>query len=169
MKQLLILSGKGGTGKTTVAAAFIKLSQAKACADCDVDAPNLHFTLNKDIPSEQTPFYGLNIAHIDQKQCAQCALCLRHCRFGAIVCKDGAYAVDTPACEGCGVCEAICPKKAVSLVPDPAGAMMLYSDEKFVFSTARLKMGKGNSGMLVTEVKKTHAGQCPAGDIRRRH
>ena len=161
MKQLLILSGKGGTGKTTVAAAFIKLSQAKACADCDVDAPNLHFTLNKDIPSEQTPFYGLNIAHIDQKQCAQCALCLRHCRFGAIVCKDGAYAVDTPACEGCGVCEAICPKKAVSLVPDPAGAMMLYSDEKFVFSTARLKMGKGNSGMLVTEVKKRMRDSAP--------
>lgn len=154
MKQLLILSGKGGTGKTTVAAAFIKLAQVKACADCDVDAPNLHFTLNKGAPSKQTPFYGMDIAHINPEQCAQCGLCLRHCRFGAIVCKDGVYAVDAPACEGCGVCEAVCPQKAVSLVSDLAGKMMLYSYNKSVFSTARLKMSKGNSGMLVTEVKK---------------
>ncbi len=154
MKQLLILSGKGGTGKTTVAAAFIKLAQAKACADCDVDAPNLHFALNKGVPSKQTPFYGLDIAYIDQGKCVQCGQCLRHCRFGAIVHKDGGYTIDTPACEGCGVCEAVCPQKAVSLVPDPAGEMMLYSDEKSTFSTAKLKMGKGNSGMLVTEVKK---------------
>ena len=154
MKQLLILSGKGGTGKTTVAAAFIKLAQAKACADCDVDAPNLHFALNKGAPSEQTPFYGLDIGHIDQGKCIQCGLCLHHCRFGAIVHREAVYSIDIPACEGCGVCEAVCPQKAVSLVPDPAGEMMLYSDAKSVFSTARLKMGKGNSGMLVTEVKK---------------
>lgn len=161
MKQLLILSGKGGTGKTTVAAAFIKLAQAKACADCDVDAPNLHFTLKSDMPSEHTPFYGLERAHIDQVQCQQCGLCLRHCRFGAIACTNGLYNVHAHACEGCGVCEAVCPEKAVSLIPDPAGEMMLYTGKKFVFSTARLKMGKGNSGMLVTEVKKRMAASAP--------
>lgn len=154
MRQLLILSGKGGTGKTTVAAAFIKLAQARACADCDVDAPNLHFTLNRGNPSDKTPFYGLDIASIDRERCQQCGLCLRYCRFGAIVHKDGMYTVNPPACEGCGVCGAVCPEKAVSLVRDPAGEMMLYADAASVFSTARLKMGKGNSGMLVTEVKK---------------
>ena len=121
MKQLLILSGKGGTGKTTVAAAFIKLAQARACADCDVDAPNLHFVLNRGAPSEQTPFYGLNIAQIDPERCQQCGLCPHHCRFGAIVHKNGAYTINSSACEGCGVCEAVCPEKAVSLVPDLAG------------------------------------------------
>lgn len=154
MKQLLILSGKGGTGKTTVAAAFIKLAQARACADCDVDAPNLHFVLNKNEPSERTPFYGLDIARIDPERCRQCGLCLHHCRFAAIVRKDGMYRVDSPACEGCGVCEAVCPEKAVNLAPDPAGELMLHTDANSVFSTARLKMGKGNSGMLVTQVKK---------------
>ena len=154
MKQLLILSGKGGTGKTTVAAAFIKLAQARACADCDVDAPNLHFVLNRGAPSEQTPFYGVNIAQIDPERCQQCGLCPHHCRFGAIVHKNGAYTINSSACEGCGVCEAVCPEKAVSLVPDLAGELMLHTDANSVFSTARLKMGKGNSGMLVTQVKK---------------
>lgn len=154
MKQLLILSGKGGTGKTTVAAAFIRLAKAKACADCDVDAPNLHFVLTNDSPSEQIPFYGMNIASINLENCSNCGLCLRHCRFGAISLKEGVYTVDAPACEGCGVCEAICPDKAISLIPDPAGELMLYTKADSVFSTARLKMGKGNSGMLVTAVKK---------------
>ena len=162
MKQLLILSGKGGTGKTTIAAAFIKLAQAKACADCDVDAPNLHFVLNKKEPSDQRPFYGLDIARINQEKCQQCGLCMRHCRFGAISCRDGTYTVEPAACEGCGVCEAVCPNTAVSLIADPAGDLMLYTAPDSVFSTAKLKMGKGNSGMLVAEVKRRmHAAAPP--------
>lgn len=157
MKQLLILSGKGGTGKTTVAAAFIRLARARASADCDVDAPNLHCVMQTGEPSETSLFYGMDIASIDQGRCDQCGLCLAHCRFEAIAHSGGAYLVDGPACEGCGVCEALCPRGAIALVPDPAGELMLHTDGRAVFSTARLKMGKGNSGMLVTEVKKRMA------------
>ncbi|MGC7871246.1 ATP-binding protein [Desulfosporosinus sp. SYSU MS00001] len=152
MKQLLILSGKGGTGKTTVASAFIKLSEARAFADCDVDAPNLHLILHQSSEARRANFYGMAKAAIDPELCVQCGLCQQHCRFEAIQAGDP-YNVDSLACEGCGVCEAICPAKAISFQPSAAGDLMLYSGDN-VFSTARLKMGSGNSGMLVTEVKR---------------
>ena len=152
MKQLLILSGKGGTGKTTIASAFIKLSNAKAYADCDVDAPNLHLVMNQSSESKGTDYYGLPKAEIDQNLCVQCDLCRQNCRFDAIHAGTN-YKVDYYACEGCGVCEAICPVRAVSLKPDIAGELMLYMNDT-VFSTAELKMGSGTSGMLVTNVKK---------------
>lgn len=153
MKQLLILSGKGGTGKTTIASAFIKLSGAKAYADCDVDAPNLHLIAGWGSTPQKTDYYGLPKAEINTELCIRCDECRQNCRFDAIsVEKD--YIVNTFACEGCGVCEYVCPVKAIALLPVTAGELMLYSDEKLVFSTARLKMGSGTSGMLVSEVKK---------------
>jgi MinD superfamily P-loop ATPase len=84
-KQLLILSGKGGTGKTTIASAFIKLSQARAYADCDVDAPNLHITAGWTKVPTRTDYYGLPRAEIDPEVCIGCDLCRQHCRFGAIL------------------------------------------------------------------------------------
>lgn len=152
MKQLLILSGKGGTGKTTVASAFIKLSEAKAYADCDVDAPNLHLVMKHDNP-EIKDYYGMKKASIDPDKCIQCDLCRQNCRFEAISI-DSIYKVNKYDCEGCGVCEAICPASAVTMNDFKAGELMLYSNDDVVFSTAELKMGSGNSGMLVTEVKK---------------
>ncbi len=152
MKQLLILSGKGGTGKTTIASAFIKLSQAKVYADCDVDAPNLHLVVSQHSEPTRTHYYGMPKAEIDADLCLECDLCREHCHFNAIVKHDG-YAVDFYACEGCGVCEAICPVGAVSLKPAVAGELMLYRNDA-VFSTAVLRTGSGNSGLLVTEVKK---------------
>jgi MinD superfamily P-loop ATPase len=152
MKQLLILSGKGGTGKTTVASAFIKLSKAKAFADCDVDAPNLHLLLEQPSKAQKTDFYGLPKAEINSEICISCGLCEEHCRFQAIS-NEESYRIDPYACEGCGVCEAICPVDAITLNPSVAGELILYKGEK-VFSTAQLKMGSGNSGLLVTEVKK---------------
>lgn len=152
MKQLLILSGKGGTGKTTIASAFIKLSKAKAYADCDVDAPNLHLVMNQLSEAKRTDYFGLPKAEINLDLCVQCDLCRQNCRFDAI--HAGAeYKVDYYACEGCGVCEAVCPAGAVSLKRAIAGELMLYVDDT-VFSTAELKMGSGTSGMLVTNVKK---------------
>lgn len=153
MKQLLIISGKGGTGKTTVASSFIKLSNADAFADCDVDAPNLHLVINNLKLPTRTDYYGMPKAEINYELCMECGKCIQHCRFGAISHQEK-YNIDPYSCEGCGVCEAICPNKAVSLKPSQAGELILYKDNGKVFSTAKLKMGSGTSGMLVSEVKK---------------
>lgn len=153
MKQLLILSGKGGTGKTTITGAFIKLAGARAYADCDVDAPNLHLILDMSSQPQLDDFYGLDKAEIDQELCIQCDKCRQHCRFNAIEVKDNVYTVNSFACEGCGVCQFVCPPGAVTMRPAVAGELKLY-DDKIVFSTAQLKMGSGNSGLLVSDVKK---------------
>lgn len=162
MKRLLILSGKGGTGKTTTAASFIHFSQAKAFADCDIDAPNLLLVSDQDTAPEETPFYGSEKAIIDPARCVGCGLCAEHCRFNALIQQDGIYQVNEFACEGCGVCEHICPQHAVKLVEDQAGTQALYQGDR-VFSTAILKMGRGNSGKLVSAVKLAllkHAPEC---------
>jgi len=164
MKQLLILSGKGGTGKTTVAGAFIKLAGARALADCDVDAPNLHLLMHFDSDPKKTDYYGMGKAVIDTAKCRKCDTCRIHCHFGAISIIDGEYAVDAYACEGCGLCEALCPAQAVSLEPHVAGELRLYNNDR-VFSTAQLKMGSGTSGKLVTVVKKQLQEEVENGEL----
>ena len=154
MKQLLILSGKGGTGKTTVASAFIQLSQARAFADCDVDAPNLHLVANCDSEPQREDYYGLPKAQIHTDTCLKCGSCQYHCQFKAIEKQDGVYKVNPFACEGCGVCSYVCPADAITMEEMLAGEMQLFQNADNVFSTAQLKMGSGNSGKLVTEVKK---------------
>lgn len=153
MKKLLILSGKGGTGKTTTSAAFIKFAQAKAIADCDVDAPNLHLVTAVDSEPDCFEFGGSDKAHVDPELCTGCGLCMKHCRFDAIRVQNESYQVDEYACEGCGVCAHVCPAKAVTLTEDVAGERYLYRGET-VFSTAKLKMGRGNTGKLVSDVKR---------------
>lgn len=161
MKQLLILSGKGGTGKTTVASAFIRLSQAKAYADCDVDAPNLHLIMHQNHLPVTRIYMGLPKAEIDLKVCIRCGACHKTCKFEAIsiigpqesAASGIIYRVDPFACEGCGVCALVCPVGAVRLQPSIAGELMLYRNDS-VFSTAQLNMGSGTSGKLVTEVKR---------------
>ncbi len=152
MKRLLILSGKGGTGKTTVSAALIRLSGAKAIADCDVDAPNLHLVMPQSSKPECFDFMGGEKAVVDPKLCIGCGECEKNCRFRAIRLIDDKAEVNEYACEGCGVCTYVCDKDAVRLFPDIAGRRELYTGDK-VFSTATLKMGRGNSGKLVTDVK----------------
>ncbi len=152
MKRLLILSGKGGTGKTTVSAALIRLAGARAVADCDVDAPNLHLVMHQSAEPEQHDFMGGDKASVDETICVGCGKCESACRFGAIRVRDGKAFVNEYACEGCGVCDYVCPADAVKLHPDLAGRRELYTGGR-VFSTATLKMGRGNSGKLVTEVK----------------
>lgn len=165
MKQLLVLSGKGGTGKTTTAAAFLHFSQAEAFADCDVDAPNLHLVAQTPGNPQRSVFYGAKKAFVDARACLGCGLCATHCRFDAVR-PDGAgrYAVVDYACEGCGVCAHVCPASAVELRPDEAGTLDLYKGER-VFSTAMLKMGRGNSGKLVSEVKKAMVKAAPHADL----
>lgn len=165
MKRLLILSGKGGTGKTTTAAAFIRFADAKAVADYDVDAPNLHIIMNRQEEPEIKDFIGSDKAFIDPSVCTGCGRCLKNCRFDAIRMKDGKCSVLDYACEGCGVCEYVCPAKAVSMKEDVAGKQLLYKNDDSVFSTAKLRMGRGNSGKLVTAVKIAMLENAPETDI----
>jgi len=159
MKQMLILSGKGGTGKTTIASAFITLAAVKAYADCDVDAPNLHLIMARNKNQHLTPYYGLPKAFIETEKCIACGLCRRKCRFNAIKVINKQYLVDDFSCEGCSVCQYVCPVQAIVMRPAVAGKMMLYQAED-VFSTAELKMGSGTSGMLVSAVKKQLIEHC---------
>lgn len=164
MKRLLILSGKGGTGKTTTAAAFIQFSKSRAIADCDVDAPNLHIVTEKNNECKTKDFIGSNKAVIDENACVHCGICTEKCRFDAILDKGKSYYVDEYNCEGCGVCQYVCPKDAVRLVEDVAGEQKLYLGDA-VFSTATLKMSRGNSGKLVTAVKLDMLKHAPETEL----
>ena len=172
MKQLLILSGKGGTGKTTMASSFIALSKAKTYADCDVDAPNLHLIRGKEYgivdeflkdevevsenkgSYKTSPYFAMPKSFIDQKSCVKCGSCKNVCRFNAIDLINGEYKVNTFACEGCNVCSLVCKANAITRKEDVAGDLMLYEKKDEVFSTAKLRIGSGTSGKLVAAVKK---------------
>ena len=166
MKKLLILSGKGGTGKTTTALAFINFGKIKAIADCDVDAPNLHIINKMNTEPIKSDFIGSKKASIDNSKCIGCKKCIEYCRFNAIENINGKMNIIDYACEGCGVCEYICPANAISLKDDIAGEQSLYIDSnENVFSTAKLKMGRGNSGKLVTNVKLAMLKNAPDCDV----
>ena len=156
MKQIAVLSGKGGTGKTTVAAAFVRLAANHAFADCDVDAPNLQllYSCRKDLLREK--YFGLKKAVKDYAVCINCDKCEDRCQFGAI--RNGV--LNRLRCEGCGVCEFVCPaldasgNKAIRLQDNHAGDMFVCETDPALFSGAQLIMGNGATGKLVTEVRK---------------
>jgi MinD superfamily P-loop ATPase len=168
MKKLLVLSGKGGTGKTTITATFVSLEKAQAFADCDVDAPNLHLVMQGLPAPEVSKYYGMSKAVVDMARCISCGLCIEKCRFNAISqAEDGTARIDPFSCEGCGLCEAICPVGAIEMAEDIAGELMLYRipaspENAAIFSTAELKTGSGTSGKLVSEVKKQLFSEAPA-------
>ncbi|MFO7619326.1 MAG: 4Fe-4S binding protein, partial [Thermoplasmata archaeon] len=150
MKQITVISGKGGTGKTTVTAAFASLAKNAVLADCDVDAADLHLILNPEI-KETMDFKGLKIAKKDAEKCISCGKCLEHCRFNAI---DENFDIKNTGCEGCGVCEYICPTKAITLVDRISGHAYL-SDTRFgPMAHAALKTAEEASGMLVALVRE---------------
>jgi MinD superfamily P-loop ATPase len=149
MKQLTILSGKGGTGKTTLTASFAALARNIVVADCDVDAPDLHLLLQPQIMKTQQ-FVGPKLAVIDKTECVECGLCREACRFDAI---DDALEVDPILCEGCGVCVVVCPEEAIILKKRISGQAYISNTRYGTMSHARLTPGEANSGKLVTLVR----------------
>ena len=149
MKQIAVLSGKGGTGKTTLAASFAALSQNLVIADCDVDAPDLHLLLKPEKIEFKQEFKGSKIAIINEDLCTKCGECEKFCRFNAI--KN--FNVDPIKCEGCGVCAYICPVKAVTLKDKISGYVYISRTKYGPLSYAKLEIAESNSGKLVTLVK----------------
>lgn len=155
MKQLIILSGKGGTGKTTVTAGLAYLAakaQSVVLADADVDAANLELVLAPTL-EETHDFTGGRLAVIDSEFCVACGRCAEVCRFEAIV-SDDAYCVDPLACEGCAACFYQCPVDAIRMEPQKAGLWYRSQTRFGPLYHARLFAGQENSGKLVTLVKQ---------------
>ena len=150
MKELVVISGKGGTGKTSLMAAFAALAQNSVLCDADVDAADLHLLMQPDI-RQRTDFTGGGIAVIDPDRCTQCGTCLEVCRFGAVT---SDFVVDEIACEGCGVCVDFCPEKAIDFPIRTCGQWFI-SDTRFgPMVHARLGIAEENSGKLVTLVRR---------------
>jgi MinD superfamily P-loop ATPase len=150
MKQLTILSGKGGTGKTTLTASLAVLAKNSVVADCDVDAPDLHLLLHPEI-IEMQQFKGSKIAVIDETKCTKCGVCREKCAFDAIT---SDLKVDAIACEGCGVCAVVCPANAVTLAERVSGSAYISKTRYGFMSHAMLHPGEANSGKLVTIVRQ---------------
>jgi len=150
MKQMAIVSGKGGTGKTTLVASLAALAKGRAViVDCDVDAPDLHLILRPAI-RERRDFLGMKRAVIDESRCTKCGSCMEHCRFGAV--HD--FQIDPALCEGCGVCKLVCPAEAVAMI-DRLSGYAYVSDTRFgPLVHAQLFPGEEASGKLVATVRE---------------
>jgi MinD superfamily P-loop ATPase len=153
MKQIAIISGKGGTGKTILTASFAVLAEHKVMADCDVDAADLHLLLKPDA-REKHDFKGLPKAYIDQKSCNECMECRAVCRFDAVVVDDKkTVIIDRTSCEGCGICRHLCPPGAIIMQDNVAGAWYVSATRYGVLVHAALGIAEENSGKLVSQVR----------------
>ncbi len=149
MKQLTIISGKGGTGKTSITAAFATLAKNAVLADCDVDAADLHLILKPKIIKTMI-FHGLNIAEIDKDICIDCKKCHELCRFNAI---DENINLLKESCEGCGLCKYICPVNAIKMKKRDAGFAYISETRFGPMAHAKLNTAEEASGKLVTVVR----------------
>jgi len=147
---MTILSGKGGTGKTTITASFAVLAENAVIADCDVDAPDLHMLLHPQVLETQE-FRGSKLAVIDETKCTKCGLCRENCRFDAVT---ESLEVDRFSCEGCGVCAFVCPTEAITLKERISGHAYVSRTEYGSMAHALLSPGESNSGKLVSLVRQ---------------
>ncbi|MBR9978306.1 MAG: ATP-binding protein [Bacteroidetes bacterium] len=153
MRRIVVMSGKGGTGKTTITAALSHCAGTEAViADCDVDASNLHLLLRPDVGKEER-FMGGWLPMFDSRSCTLCGMCADACAWSAIILRNGQYEVDPGLCEGCGVCAHVCPDGYITMTPRVTG-MLFASRSRFRQSMyhARLGIGQENSGKLVAKV-----------------
>ncbi|MBN1948800.1 MAG: ATP-binding protein [Candidatus Cloacimonetes bacterium] len=158
VKEVVVISGKGGTGKTSLTAAFAFLAQEDiVLADCDVDAPDMHLLMNPRVEMEQD-FYSGWQAEIDCLKCSNCGKCQEVCRFSAIIQSNECFSIDADECEGCGYCSFICPEQAIQLIPRLSGQFRV-SRTRFQHKLvhANLDPGGENSGKLVNQVKQVAA------------
>ncbi|MFC1956813.1 4Fe-4S binding protein [Chloroflexota bacterium] len=149
MKELVVLSGKGGTGKTSIVGSLAALAEGKVLTDCDVDAADLHLMLSP-VVKEEIEFWSGQVAHIDLDRCTECGLCQDLCRFDAI--KD--CIVDPVSCEGCGFCSHICPAEAITMGENLSGHWFISETRYGPLVHARLGIAQENSGKLVAQVRK---------------
>ncbi len=149
MRETTILSGKGGTGKTTITASFAALARNSVIADCDVDAPDLHMLLHPAHVQTQK-FEGPQLAEINPEKCIGCGLCQKACKFEAIT----NFSIDPILCEGCGTCVIICPEDAINLKKRVSGEAFISKTKYGLMSHALLYPGGSNSGKLVTLVRQ---------------
>ncbi|MEA1865997.1 MAG: ATP-binding protein [Euryarchaeota archaeon] len=152
MKQITIISGKGGTGKTTLVASFAALAENIVIADCDVDAPDLHLLLHPEIVKREE-FKGLNVAVMDKEKCIECGICEAACRFKAISDTESGYAVNPTRCEGCGVCVFVCDSDAITLAERVSGHAFISKTKYGTMAHAQLNIAEEASGKLVTVVR----------------
>ena len=149
MKQITIISGKGGTGKTTITAALSCLAEKAVLADCDVDAADLHILLDPAVQRTEE-FSGGKTAVMQKSLCTQCGACRELCRFDAI----HGLEIDPVSCEGCGVCAALCPEKAITMVNKLSGHWFVSDTRNGPMVHARLGIAEDNSGKLVSMVRQ---------------
>ncbi len=155
MKEIVVISGKGGTGKTSITASFAYLEKGNcALGDCDVDAADMHLLLDADF-SHQEDFYSGEVALIDEELCINCGECKEVCRFDAIHVIDEQHRVDPISCEGCWYCSRVCPTEAISMNVQKAGNFYISAIKTgSEMAHAKLGFGAENSGKLVAKVKK---------------
>ncbi|MBD3225427.1 MAG: (4Fe-4S)-binding protein [Caldithrix sp.] len=154
MKEIVIVSGKGGTGKTSITASFAYLGgQDIILADCDVDAADMHLLMQPDFATAED-FYSGQLARINPESCTNCGACADVCRFDAITVLEGHYTIDAINCEGCGYCPRVCPEKAISMIEQKVGQRYIsHTKTGSPMVHARLGIAAESSGKLVTKVK----------------
>ncbi|HDS01461.1 MAG TPA: (4Fe-4S)-binding protein [candidate division Zixibacteria bacterium] len=153
MTELVIISGKGGTGKTSLVASIGALAENKVMVDCDVDAADLHLILNSNL-LESHEFIGGKKAEIIEERCNSCAICLDYCRFDAISENEDKFKIDPLACEGCGICKHYCPEDAIAFEPVVCGHWYMSETIHGPLVHARLGIAQSNSGRLVSHLRK---------------
>lgn len=150
MKQIVVISGKGGTGKSVLTASFAALAKNKVMVDCDVDAADLHLLLHP-VVKERHEFRSGKTAKLDKKICNKCGKCVALCRFSAI---SDDLTIDPISCEGCGLCSLICPAGAIIMEKNIAGEWFISDTKYGPFVHAKLGVAEDNSGKLVAKIRQ---------------